>query len=77
MIYAVTVDPTAHSDSVWASQRELCEAISERVGDQTDLGTTWQVWAATRQKDVADVLAERLTALLGDGYVAVEEVRKS
>lgn len=74
MFYAVTADATKRSEEIWPQFEAESDRISDVEGDQYDLGSTWQVWAATTDRAAAMAFKSVVEQVLGQGYVAIEEV---
>lgn len=74
-VYAVTVDATISTNEVWPIVQTLCNDASNVEGDQTDLGTAWEVWCATTDEATARRIKDEIqSAGVPEGYVAIEEV---
>lgn len=77
LVHCLTVDVTAGlEEEVWPTVEHLCNFCSNVAGDQTDFGTSSQVWAANTDRDIIGQLAEYLynEVDIARGYLSIETV---
>ncbi|MBO8160622.1 MAG: hypothetical protein H0Z24_03215 [Thermosipho sp. (in: Bacteria)] len=69
-VYCVTVINNVWTDEVWPKVEDVCNAYSNVVGDAIELGTQWQVWAASTDEKQAREVFDKLLGM----YPELEDV---